>query len=418
MYSVEFAYKIVPSGEAEAGLGNPLIRQLAAIECGEGLQQAARSLGVSYRYFWGEIEAWEAKFGQKLVIREQGRRARLSPLGAKLLWAERTVMANHAVQIEKMRTELNAAFAAACDPEAEIVRIAGCFDPWLATLPAFLYSSHLIADLQFSTSVAGLEALASHDCDMAGFNYPRGAARGSTAARTFAPLIDPERIAMCRFASRTQGLAVANGNPLGITSLADVAEQGLRYAGRNAGTGTEVLLQDLCLAANVDPARLCLNARRPPIARGRMRGFASRMRRGRRVRISFRSPSKTTVLPGEGTPCPRRSTRFSRHCVRTNGATRPRSLRVFQVRPAGSTWMCGPNSAGGIEPVALSKALQRKALRKLCLDASQADAGGCIMAAEGRYPAAGRRVSSLPDVGGRRVPKGALGHFFLGEASS
>lgn len=256
MYSVEFAYKIVPSGEAEAGLGNPLIRQLAAIECGEGLQQAARSLGVSYRYFWGEIEAWEAKFGQKLVIREQGKRARLSPLGAKLLWAERTVMANHAVQIEKMRTELNAAFAAACDPEAEIVRIAGCFDPWLATLPAFLYSSHLIADLQFSTSVAGLETLASHDCDMAGFNYPRGAARGSTAARTFAPLIDPERIAMCRFASRTQGLAVANGNPLGITSLADVAAQGLRYAGRNAGTGTEVLLQDLCLAANVDPARL------------------------------------------------------------------------------------------------------------------------------------------------------------------
>lgn len=79
MYSVEFAYKIVPSGEAEAGLGNPLIRQLAAIECGEGLQQAARSLGVSYRYFWGEIEAWEAKFGQKLVIREQGRRADCRP---------------------------------------------------------------------------------------------------------------------------------------------------------------------------------------------------------------------------------------------------------------------------------------------------------------------------------------------------
>lgn len=256
MYSVEFAYKIVPSGEAEAGLGNPLIRQLAAIECGEGLQQAARSLGVSYRYFWGEIEAWEAKFGQKLVIREQGRRARLSPLGAKLLWAERTVMANHAVQIEKMRTELNAAFAAACDPEADIVRIAGCFDPWLATLPAVLYSSHLIADLQFSTSVAGLQALASHDCDLAGFNYPRGAARGSTAARTFAPLIDPERIALCRFASRTQGLAVANGNPLGITSLGDVAARGLRYAGRNAGTGTEVLLQDLCLEANVDPAGL------------------------------------------------------------------------------------------------------------------------------------------------------------------
>ena len=114
MYSVEFAYNIVPSDEAGQGLSNLLIRQLAAIESGKGLQQAARSLGVSYRYFWGQIEIWEERFGQKLVIREQGKRARLSPLGQKLLWAERTVMANYAVHMEKMRTELNAAFAAAC----------------------------------------------------------------------------------------------------------------------------------------------------------------------------------------------------------------------------------------------------------------------------------------------------------------
>ena len=51
MYSVEFAYNIVPSDEAGQGLSNLLIRQLAAIESGKGLQQAARSLGVSYRYF-------------------------------------------------------------------------------------------------------------------------------------------------------------------------------------------------------------------------------------------------------------------------------------------------------------------------------------------------------------------------------
>ena len=50
MYSVEFAYNIVPSDEAGQGLSNLLIRQLAAIESGKGLQQAARSLGVSYRY--------------------------------------------------------------------------------------------------------------------------------------------------------------------------------------------------------------------------------------------------------------------------------------------------------------------------------------------------------------------------------
>ena len=156
MYSVEFAYNIVPSDEAGQGLSNLLIRQLAAIESGKGLQQAARSLGVSYRYFWGQIEIWEERFGQKLVIREQGKRARLSPLGQKLLWAERTVMANYAVQMEKMRTELNAAFAAACNPDADIVTIAGCFDPWLATLPAFLFPSHLICSSVPASRGSGL----------------------------------------------------------------------------------------------------------------------------------------------------------------------------------------------------------------------------------------------------------------------
>ena len=253
MYSVEFTYNIVPAGEADSGLTNPLIRQLAAIESGQGLQQAARQLGVSYRYFWGQIEAWEAKFGQKLVIREQGKRARLSPLGAKLLWAERTVKANYIVQMEKMRTELNAAIAAACNPDADIVTIAGCFDPWLATLPTFLFPDQLIANLQFSTSVAGIEFLKDGLCDMAGFNFPRGSDRTSSAAQTFSKLIDPKKMALCRFASRTQGLAVAMDNPLQISSLQDVVRRGLRYAGRNMGTGTEVLLQDLCHANKIKP---------------------------------------------------------------------------------------------------------------------------------------------------------------------
>ena len=74
MYSVEFAYNIVPSDEAGQGLSNLLIRQLAAIESGKGLQQAARSLGVSYRYFWGQIEIWEERFGQKLVANKANAR--------------------------------------------------------------------------------------------------------------------------------------------------------------------------------------------------------------------------------------------------------------------------------------------------------------------------------------------------------
>lgn len=245
MYSIDLSYSIVPSEAAQTGFGNPLIRELEAIESEKSLKMAAQKLGVSYRYFWGQIEFWEEKFGQKLVIREQGRPAQLSPLGTKLLWAEKSVMARYSVQIEKLRTELASAVAAACDPNADIITVAGCYDPWLSKLPAALFSDGIIADLKFSTSREGLVSLHAGEADMAGFNFPRGSGPDSTAAGTFAQLIDPASVGLCRFASRTQGLAVAAGNPLGIEQLSDVIDRSLRYAGRPVGTGTHVLLRDL-----------------------------------------------------------------------------------------------------------------------------------------------------------------------------
>ena len=82
-------------------------------------------------------------------------------------------------------------------------------------LSAFLsFSSHRGPAVQYQR--LGLRALADEARIFAGFNFPRGAGRESEAARTFAPLIDPEAMCLCRFASRTQGLAVAPGNPLRI----------------------------------------------------------------------------------------------------------------------------------------------------------------------------------------------------------
>ncbi len=53
----------------------------------------------------------------------------------------------------------------------------------------------------------------------------------------------PDRdVEIVTLAYRTQGLMFANGNPLGIKKLADLARTGVRFVNRNAGSGTRLWL--------------------------------------------------------------------------------------------------------------------------------------------------------------------------------
>jgi putative molybdopterin biosynthesis protein len=49
-------------------------------------------------------------------------------------------------------------------------------------------------------------------------------------------------VAVVRLVERSQGLMVAAGNPLGISSLQDLCRPGVRYVNRQRGAGTRVLL--------------------------------------------------------------------------------------------------------------------------------------------------------------------------------
>lgn len=51
---------------------------------------------------------------------------------------------------------------------------------------------------------------------------------------------------------RQQGIMVAPGNPLGITSLADLTRPGMRYVNRQKGSGTRILSDYLCKREGVD----------------------------------------------------------------------------------------------------------------------------------------------------------------------
>ena len=69
-------------------------------------------------------------------------------------------------------------------------------------------------------------------------------------------MLKPGRHKLIGFASRSQGLIVAAGNPLGIRSLGDLARPALRFVNRGRGTGTRVVLEDLLATAGVASASI------------------------------------------------------------------------------------------------------------------------------------------------------------------
>jgi len=245
-----------------AQVRNPLIDLLQAVAAQGSISAAARALGLSYRHVWGELKRWEQELGQELLVWEKGQAARLTEFGAKLMWAEAQAQARLAPQIEALRTELERAFAVAFDPQAHVATLYASHDDALASLREFALASdrpasaqeRLHLDVRFCGSVDAIRALNEGRCVMAGFHTLQSPARGSLAEKTYKPLLKPGLHKIIGFASRTQGLMVLAGNPLGLYSLADVAARQARFVNRPLGTGTRVVLDELLQQAQLNPA--------------------------------------------------------------------------------------------------------------------------------------------------------------------
>jgi putative molybdopterin biosynthesis protein len=109
-----------------------------------------------------------------------------------------------------------------------------------------------VLKLTFSGSLGGLIALSQGKCDLAGchlwdeetdsFNVP-----------FVRRLLPGRRAALITLAFRRLGLILPKGNPAGIHDLEDLTRQGLRFANRQAGSGTRIWL-DLTLKKRGIPA--------------------------------------------------------------------------------------------------------------------------------------------------------------------
>ena len=84
-----------------------LFTLLRQIEAQGKLTAAAKTAGISYRHAWNQLNKWADFFGSPLVELEKGRGAKLTPLGDKLLWAEKRVIARLEPQLDNITSELN-----------------------------------------------------------------------------------------------------------------------------------------------------------------------------------------------------------------------------------------------------------------------------------------------------------------------
>jgi putative molybdopterin biosynthesis protein len=255
MQHVQLAYRLAPHAP-ETALANPLMQLLQAVRQQGSILAASKTLGLSYRHVWGELKRWEALLGAPLLLWERGQAAQLTDFAQRLIYAEAQALARLTPQIEALQAELERSLALAFDPKALVLSMHASHDEALSLLRSHAAQTKLHLDVAFSGSVEALRALHDGRCAVAGFHVRIGADAGSHAALTYKPLLQPGLHKIIGFVQRSQGLMVVRGNPLKIRGLQDVAQRGLRYVNRPAGTGTRVLLDELLAEQGIAKAQL------------------------------------------------------------------------------------------------------------------------------------------------------------------
>lgn len=222
-----------------------LIDLLIAVDECHQLAAACTRVALSYRYAWGLLKDAEAAFGAPLLASVRGRGARLSPLGEKLVWAERRVAARLTPILDSLASELEVEVERALSETRPILRVQATHGFAVETMRRFLVEQEVPLDLKYRSSGEVLSALHGGGCDLAGLHFAEGKLQPRVIAR-YTALLDRQRHHVIHLATRRQGLIVAPDNPKNIAHLRDLSRPGIRFINREPESGTRFLL-DLML---------------------------------------------------------------------------------------------------------------------------------------------------------------------------
>lgn len=243
---------IVPTWSFRDDQGRTLDPQLFTllrhIERDKKLTSAAERTGISYRHAWNQLNKWADFFGTPLVELEKGRGAQLTPLGEKLLWAEKRVIARLEPQLDNITSELNIELSRLLEGSRPSLRLHASHGYAVELLPRFIQEFEL--DLQYKQGQDALASMAREQCDIAGFHLPVDAISEEMMGWV-ERLLKPRAHRIIRFITRRQGLMIKPGNPLAIEGLADLNRGDVRFINRENGSGTRKLLEELIRRAGI-----------------------------------------------------------------------------------------------------------------------------------------------------------------------
>jgi molybdate transport repressor ModE-like protein len=243
------------SHDAGEPLPPRLIDLLVLVAETGSLAAACQRSGQSYRHAWDTIRAGEAWFGGPLLRMERGRGSSLTPLGDKLVWADRRIAARLAPVLDTLASELAVELQRVIAPPARLLRVHASHGFAIEKLMGLLTAAGVDVERVYTSSQEAAASLHDGASDIACFHVPRGelAAKGWDA---YARWLDPAEHVVIDICDRTQGLMVAPGNPQGIAGLGDLARPGVRFINRQRGSGTRFLLDGLLAAAGIDPGTI------------------------------------------------------------------------------------------------------------------------------------------------------------------
>ena len=239
-------------GEA---LPQRLVDVLVGVHEHGSLSRACQHSGMSYRHAWQLIRQGEALFNTPLLTMERGKGSSLTPLGDKLVWADRRVNARLSPLFASVASELEAEIDKLCSPPHPLLRIHANHGFAVETLHAALTRAEVPHELKYCGSVEAVAALHGQACDIAGFAVPLGEFEPEVVAH-YSRWLSLRSQKIIHVTTRQQGVMVARGNPLKIYEVKDLARPGVRFINRQPGSGTRLLLDLMLRKQGLEPSAI------------------------------------------------------------------------------------------------------------------------------------------------------------------